>query len=262
MEQFANSHPNDESLSRYLHGQISRREAKAIEHHYLACGHCSDRVAILEWFPEIRDGEVAVLNPPVTIRSRSIVDPAAAPLLTRAFESARARLGLLTGSDQMVGASAVAALAVLVLSVSLPITRAQQEMMARAMQPTAQQIADASEGLTAPQFGPPFDDALQLDADAAMVRSIPKLRIDSLETRPVLMARVFIPPAQPLMLARNEPMLPPATPRLALQVNAPAIPYEIPRLNPPRTSRFRSVLRVLARPFVPDRRDRRVQETI
>lgn len=261
MEHLANSHPNDECLSRYLHGQISRREAKAIERHYLACGHCSDRIAILEWFPQIRDGDVAVLNPPVTIRSRSIVDPAATPFLTRAFESARAGLALLTDSDQMVGASAVAALAVLVLSVSLPITRAQQEMLARAMQP-ARQMEDAGEGLTAPQFGPPFDDALQLDADAAMVKSIPKVQIGSLDSRPVLMARVFIPPAQTLMVARSEPMLPPTTPRLALQVNAPPIPYDIPRLDPPRTSRFRSVLRVLARPFVSDRRDRRIQQTI
>lgn len=262
MEQVANSHPNDEMLGHYLHGRLSRREAIEVENHCLICARCCDRVAVLEWFPGARDGAFAILNPPVTIRSRFIpdADPVVAPLLQRAFESARAPLGLLTGSDQLFGATAVASAAVMVLSVALPIIRTQQETVDRAWESAVVQRMPDTGASRAPQFGPPLDDALQLDADQAMIKSIPRLRIA--DVRPVLLTRVFIPPAQPVMLARNEPILPPASPRLHLELNPPPVPYEIPRLNPPRTSRFRSVLRVLARPFVSDRRERRAQHTI
>ncbi len=262
MEQFANSHPDDQMLGRYLYGRLSTRDALAVEKHCLTCAYCCDRVAVLEWFPGARDGAFAILNPPITIRSRSIpdADPVVVPLLQRAFESARARLGLLTGSDQLIGATAVASVAIMVLNVALPITRAQQESVDRAWESAVVQRMPDMGASRAPQFGPPMDDALQLDSDQAMIKSIPKLRIA--DVRPVLLTRVFIPPAQPVMLARNEPILPPVSPRLHLELSPPPVPYEIPKLGPPRSSRFRSILRVLARPFVSDRRERRAQQTI
>jgi hypothetical protein len=262
MEQLTNSHPHDELLGQYLCGRLSTQEALEIETHCLTCARCGDRLAVLEWFPGARDGAFAILNPPVTIRSRSVpdTDPTAAPFLQRAFGSALTRFSLLTGSDQLIGATAVASAAILALSFALPITRAQQDSVNRAWESAVVPRMPAANASRAFQFGPPFDEALQLEADQARIKSIPNLRINY--TRPVLLARVFIPPAQPVMLAHNDPLIPPASPRLHLELNPPPVPYEIPRLTPPRSSRFRSVLRVLAKPFVPERRERREQQTI
>jgi hypothetical protein len=263
MELAQTSHISDGALQHYLRGVLPEGHARAIEQHYMTCRSCSDRMVLLEWFPEARPISTPAA-PVVTISCRLLPERADAPVLQRALLSARMGYEMLAASDQIFGVTAVAAMAVLVLTASLSVLPNRQAEPSPAAPVVAEDVFDGS--IATKSALQPQDYAVEIDRDtgdepgSAMARRRPH--------RPKpnrLYARVFVPPEYTppsWRLGASEPVLHAATPDITFQVSAPHLPFTPPKIDPPRSSRIKSVLKILSWPFRSERRDNRPARTI
>ena len=263
MELVQSTHITDRAFQHYLRGSLPEIQARAVEQHYLACRACNDRMILLEWFPDAKP-IVPPPTPVLTISCNVPSEPNEVPVLQRALSSARTGFELLAGSDQILGVTAVASMAVLVLSVSLSVLPNRQPVRSDAGPVSAEEVFD---GAVATHSALNSDDDSALDRDDADVADTvaPRRRRNRSDRNTFAYAKVFVPPEYTPSAWRfgtSEPVLHAAPPEVTFQVSAPHIPFEPPKLEPPHTSRIKSVLKILSWPFRSEHRDTRPGRTI